>query len=352
MCVKHLIDCFANVTLFDNLDQSPLQIAMEKQYGDIVDLLRASAHGPLPYMHRMPANTAAGYSLSTEMSPYPQPPQQLVTPPTSKKKKSKGTGSTHGGGKLLNGQASYSTSSQLHNEPFAMTSMAHRNIPSSNHSSFGPTHPSHFPTSNYAPTSSTHSPPLPPHSSTSMASHEHYCNPAPTDPMASAAGYSPPTYDPHQQVHINDDLPPSTSVSHTSGSSSLRHHYPMYHSVADVGTGTHPLHHLPVVTEAEMQTSFGPNPSSVALTSDHTQFMQNTNSPPQSGGTHQQKSPLSVFHSSPNSNSYGTSPQSLTPSPDSQGTNVLNALGTVHVEGGYTYNHYNLHQQIVSSTPV
>ena len=46
-CVKHLLDCFANVTLLDNLDRSPIQIAYEKQHHDIVELLKTSAHGPL-----------------------------------------------------------------------------------------------------------------------------------------------------------------------------------------------------------------------------------------------------------------------------------------------------------------
>lgn len=45
--VHHLLDCFANATLLDNLDRSPLQIACEKQQMEIVNLFQQSSQGPL-----------------------------------------------------------------------------------------------------------------------------------------------------------------------------------------------------------------------------------------------------------------------------------------------------------------
>lgn len=54
-CVKHLLDCFANATLLDSLDRSPLQIAYERQHLDVVELLRSSAHGPFHYPSHYPA---------------------------------------------------------------------------------------------------------------------------------------------------------------------------------------------------------------------------------------------------------------------------------------------------------
>jgi len=85
--VKHLLDCFANVTLLDHLDQSPLQVAMLKQYSDIVDLLRANTHGPVPYMRQMPAQGTFSYNG------YPPTSQQQVggTTPTNTKAKKKRT---------------------------------------------------------------------------------------------------------------------------------------------------------------------------------------------------------------------------------------------------------------------
>lgn len=55
-CVKHLLDCFANVTLLDTLDRSPLLIAHEKQHLDIVEMLKTSAHGPILH-YPLPSRT-------------------------------------------------------------------------------------------------------------------------------------------------------------------------------------------------------------------------------------------------------------------------------------------------------
>ena len=43
--MHHLLDCFANATLLDNLDRSPFSIAFEKQHLEIVELLRHSSQG-------------------------------------------------------------------------------------------------------------------------------------------------------------------------------------------------------------------------------------------------------------------------------------------------------------------
>ena len=45
--VRHLLDCYANATLVDSLDRSPLQIAYEKRHIDIVEMLQQSSQGPL-----------------------------------------------------------------------------------------------------------------------------------------------------------------------------------------------------------------------------------------------------------------------------------------------------------------
>ena len=45
--MHHLLDCFANATLLDNLDRSPFSIAFEKQHLEIVELLRHSSQGTL-----------------------------------------------------------------------------------------------------------------------------------------------------------------------------------------------------------------------------------------------------------------------------------------------------------------
>ena len=40
-CVRYLLfECFANNTLMDMLDKSPLQIAYERQHADVVELLK------------------------------------------------------------------------------------------------------------------------------------------------------------------------------------------------------------------------------------------------------------------------------------------------------------------------
>lgn len=345
MCVKHLIDCFANVTLLDNLEQSPLQVAMQKQYVDIVELLRASSHGPL-YMRPGPHNgflpEVAAYSPSGHT-----PHHQLVTPPTSKKRKSKNASSnsaSNGGHlhKFLPSQVSYPGStatptSLQHGETLAMSELhmqqqANSNGPYVQHES-PPTYPSHSPPlpphchpSQSPPTYPSHSPPLPPHCQQhlSPSSHGHYSVATPTTSCYSVA--TPTTY---------DELPCNGHM--------LEGYYP---GTADVGT--RPLQHLP---EPGVQTSFVVTSSMGGpITADP--FVQNpVYSPPQSGGS--QRSPQSAQHSSPHSTGYGASPQSLTPSPESQQQTIA-AVGTVHhVEPGYSYPGHTIHQQhFMGSTPV
>lgn len=357
MCVKHLIDCFANVTLLDNLEQSPMQIAMQKQYGDIVELLRTSAHGPLymrppnGFMSEVPAYPSAGHT------------HQLVTPPTSKKRKSKSTSSSsasasnfHGKFGPSGGYPSSSTtattptsSSHLHRDNIPMSEFQHhQQLPTTATPTSSYTHhpsPSNYPPPPGAP---SHSPPLPP-------THSAY-------PTTSNHGHTPSSYE-HQQVMVGESEMPAVSVApHTSPPSSSHLHssvveaYPLYPSTADVGTGTRPLQHLPVVTEAGIQTSFATGHSAMTPDSVSNSFMHNPGgvySPPQSS-TVSQRSPQSAVTLQPSPNSYGTSPQSVTPSPESQQQSTIAAVGTVlQVEPGYNYpSHHFQHQHFMSSTPV
>ena len=45
--VRHLLDCYANATLVDSLERSPLQIAYEKQNIEVIEMLQQSSQGPL-----------------------------------------------------------------------------------------------------------------------------------------------------------------------------------------------------------------------------------------------------------------------------------------------------------------
>ena len=360
MCVKHLIDCFANVTLLDNLEQSPMQIAMQKQYGDIVELLRTSPHGPL-YMR--PPN-----GFMSEVPSYPStshaPHHQLVTPPSSKKKKSaksavsaaSAASSFHG--KFVGGYPPVTTSSAGNN--IAMTEL-HNNTASSIGQPSSYAH--HHSPPNYPPPSvAAHSPPLPPNCTTYPAATSTHtqCTLATTE----APGYTPSSY---EQV-----LPPApVSVApHTTVSTSLHHSavpdgYPLYPVPPSSGdVGTHPLQHLPVVSsEAELQTTSAYAPTHApAMTPESAPFMHSSSaySPPQSGGSVvSQHSPQSAGALQPSPVSYGTSPPSLTPSPESQQQQTIAAVGSiVHVEPAYNNyppipNHFQQHQFMSScSTPV
>ena len=354
MCVKHLIDCFANVTLLDNLEQSPMQIAMQKQYVDIVELLRASSHGPL-YMRPHSA-------FMSDVSAYSTPGHTpLVTPPSSKKRKPKSVSSSSaaagaGGARVkqfLSSQASYpspttSQQQQLPGDGIAMTELHLQQASSSS----GNTSYVHSPPTTYPHNISSHSPPLPPHCQQQPTStHGHYSAATPT-----TSSYSEATPTPY------DELPPPAKA-HCSSSSSLQNRvesYGLYPSNAEAGT--RPLQHLPVVTEAGMQTCYNGN-GNVPITPD-SQFVQTPGgvySPPQSGGSMSQQSPHSAQHSSPGNSTvgYGASPQSATPSPpESQHQQTIAAVGTVHgtlhVESGsYNYPTHILHpQHFMGSTPV
>lgn len=330
MCVKHLIDCFANVTLLDNLEQSPMQIAMQKQYVDIVELLRSSSHGPL-YMR--PPNgflpDVASYAGSVHTT-------QLVTPPFSKKKKTKSTSCSynsasngHFHGKFFTSQVSYPApsatppSSHLQGDAMAMSDL-HMQQQGPHQSP--PTYPQ--------PPTASHSPPLPtpcnPYPSTSSQSHSHYTVATPTTVYSDA---TPTNYD-HRVV---DDLAPS----------SMMEGYPIYPSTADVGT--HPLQHLPVVSEERVQSTYPPTSQhTLGTTTDHVY------SPPQSGGSLSQRSPPSAHHASPNSAYYGASPESLTPSPESRTIAAVGTVhGTVHVEPGYDYPaHATMYTHFMGNTQV
>lgn len=363
MCVKHLIDCFANVTLLDNLEQSPMQVAVQKQYIDIVELLRASSHGPL-YMR-------GPNGFSPDMATYTPSGQhtQLSTFSSSKKRKPKSASSstTPNGGhftKFLPHQVSYQSAmhpSSSHLQPGETVAMTHLQpgetiaMAELTNGTAG-AYAYHESPPTYPPQTmaNSHSPPLPPHcqqqnSYPSTSTHGHYSVTTPT-----TSGYpeaTPTTY---------DDLPLS-SVAHCNGSSlHMMDTYPLY-PTSSAEVGTRPLQHLPVVTEREGQT-----PAYGALTPDsNNPFVPGGGvySPPQSGGSVSHASPHSAQNPSPNSG-YGTSPQSLsTPSPEShvqqQQQQTISAVGTVHgtvhVEpAGYAYpgQHSVYQQHFVGSTPV
>lgn len=81
-CVRHLLDCFANTTLLDNLDRSPLQIAKEKLHHDIIEMLKQATHGPYSQFTVMHAQK--GYQPYVQELHFPPPrTHQMVVPPPS-----------------------------------------------------------------------------------------------------------------------------------------------------------------------------------------------------------------------------------------------------------------------------
>lgn len=81
-CVRHLLDCFANTTLLDNLDRSPMQIAKDKLHHDIVEMLKQSTHGPYSQFSVMHAQK--GYQPYVQELHFPPPRNhQVVAPPPS-----------------------------------------------------------------------------------------------------------------------------------------------------------------------------------------------------------------------------------------------------------------------------
>ncbi len=365
MCVKHLLDCFANVTLLDSLEQSPMQIAMQKQHADIVEMLRTSAHGPLYMRPPGPHN-----SFLPEPSTYSPAHHPLVTPPISKKKKSKSATSSNshfhpfrnqGQGSFQGAPSSHMAMSELqtsHAHSMAMTELQHSTSSTVTQATLTASYAHQQPSPpNYppGPPGSSRSPPLlPPHCQQlyiPTSNPAHYSMATPT----TSSGYSdpsPPSYDPHQMMGEEAHSSVSSSLQH---SSAVLDNYPLYTPME-----TRPLQHLPVESEADIQTSYAGTHHTMA---EYGQAQGGAASPPQSGGSVSQRSPPSAFHAgpSPNSTSYGASPQSLTPSPESQHPTI--AVGTLHgtvqVEQGYGYphHHHNMHQQhfmgsSMSSTPV
>ena len=83
-CVKHLIDCFANATLLDNLDQSPILIATQKQHHDIAALLQTQ--GPISYPPRVniPYRPPGSHLEQEAVYSYPVPSRPLIKPFKSK----------------------------------------------------------------------------------------------------------------------------------------------------------------------------------------------------------------------------------------------------------------------------
>lgn len=83
--MRHLIDCFANATLLDTLDRSPIHIALEKQHHDIVEMLKQSSHGPLIHYHPHSRGMYSGPAVEQEVF-MRQPPRPLTRPVPSGRK--------------------------------------------------------------------------------------------------------------------------------------------------------------------------------------------------------------------------------------------------------------------------
>lgn len=93
--VRHLLDCYANATLVDSLERSPLQIAYEKQNLDVIEMLQQSNQGPLggpsPSLYPMKPlhsannmNPMFGRNGGIKIEPPQVPPVvQSQAPPTS-----------------------------------------------------------------------------------------------------------------------------------------------------------------------------------------------------------------------------------------------------------------------------
>ena len=80
--MRHLLDCFANTTLLDNLDRSPLQIAKDRLHHDIMEMLKQATHGPYSQFSVM--HTQKGYQpYVQELHFPPHRNHQMVAPPPS-----------------------------------------------------------------------------------------------------------------------------------------------------------------------------------------------------------------------------------------------------------------------------
>ena len=330
-----------------------MQMAMQKQNVDIVELLRASSHGPL-YMR--PHN-----GFPADMATYsPSGHTQLSTFASSKKRKPKNasSSSTANGGhfspKFLPHQVGYPSPATamppVSTHPPAGESIAMSELQVTSTGS-GYAHHESPPTYHTPHTMASHSPPLPPHCQPHnyppTSTHGHYSTATPT-----TSGYSevtPTTY---------ADLPPSSIATHCNGNSMhVLENYPPLYPTSTADAGTRPLQHLPVAAEPEPYSLGG-----APITPDSSNpFPGGAYSPPQSGGSVSHPSPQSAQHASPNSTGgYVASPQSLTPSPESQQQRqqmiaaVGTVHGTVHVEPGYSYpgSHSMYPQHFVGSTPV
>ncbi len=349
MCVKHLLDCFANVTLLDHLDQSPIQIAMQKQYSDIVDLLRSNAHGPMPYVRQMaPGNGTYNFSAPNG---YPASSvhhqQQLITPPTNKKKKKARVQSPTS---YLTGPVSHASPPEQYNPPPAA---GYSNpTPPGGFANTNPTPPGVYSNPNPTPPGS-YSNPTPPGGYSNSTPPGGYSNPTPpggysnpTPPGSYSnptppGGYSNPTppggysnhptppYD-HQHAMQAEDMASVTTPT-VSGVTPLQHpilessnYAPMYQSSAaptDVmANNTRPLQHISMGTD--QSTSYGHTEGGGAF------VRPEINSPPQSGGSVAQNSPPTMFPSPLNTNS----PPSVTPSPEARQTTSIHTTGMVYVE--------------------
>lgn len=355
-CVKHLIDCFANGTLMDSLDQSPVQVAYHKQHMDIVEMLHNTTQGPFPiHPHGPPMrgipNIQGGFPMTPQFpedqgGPYSH---QLVHPKKSKVKKN----GTH----AQNGSVDLATPTYISNPAFFGMSQQQTG---ERHQTFGDLSASSHPqqglgrgfTGPYPPTSAESLPPahLPmtsEYQGQKLSPISHHGN----------AGYLHPITPPDSatlkvgttaQYPSNSPGDPSTSIAVTSGSAfdeiqavsdlitSMAYHPPTAHQeypqfppnktiMAYSDTRGSRLTHYPMV---DQKTTVYSGPSPPDPNTGHT----NNTSPPHTAVV-DNASPSAMYPSPPHSNelrsqstynpypyqtSQACSPPSLTPSPESR----------------------------------
>ena len=342
--MKHLLDCFANATLMDSLEQSPIQIAYQKQHLDIVEMLRATTQGPFPVHSQAPPmrgipNMSGGYSVPPQ---YPedmgqgQYPHQLVHPKKSSKLgkrhtrtesiDSMGPGTSHTPTYISNvhtDTSAFRFAMPQNGDRYTDLNVVARSQPGGiQMRNYGPPH------SSYAPTSETMHMPVTSSdfhvSKTSPINHPNGGYFHPITPPDSATLKIQPTTIPLTSASDMDEIQAVsdliTSIADNPPVTSHQYNSPVYPETS-VG-GSQRLHHFPLADNKQSYQQQPPPPSDPTY---------NHMGPSPQGPSSGTGSPSSVYPSPPNSNElqqqtfqgyqYPTntcSPPSLTPSPESR----------------------------------
>ena len=388
-CVKHLLDCFANATLLDNLDRSPMDIAAKKMHTDIIDMLRSTSHG---FYHPGHSRTQMVSYMQDPTAVHPMyHPHQLTRPvkskshtrQTSRERLIQDSVPVYSQGEVHHRELANaycfntpSTTSQ-HNETFAdlLKAPSMQLDPSGGYTSVQPQTSSMLPSSTAEMQYHTtqQSSPLS-HNVDIAASHQSYQYPSSSGYVATSnqvlpVTTVPVTTHPPMSNGFTELLPVSTSsmpppplttvdvAAHDQVYDGYSQHQPttdqstqysLYtqgytfdaHAM-DVTTGsTRRLQHLPLATEASIQQQQYTGVVSDQMSYHPPNQMYSPPQPNSNNGANSSGSPnSSVYRSPPNSaHSYPhSSPHSLTPSPPdpmSQETHV-NAHGTITVQPDY-----------------